>query len=201
MNNTAACTLSRINMPNPEGFEVLVTQSNLPGHSRKLLTVACYLPPNYSVQRGRDALCHIEDTVLELKRKYRDPFILIGGDFNQWAIDDALQEFPDIREADVGPTRKDRCIDRVFTNFGRSIKESGTVPPLEPEPGTQGTCSDHRVAFIKACLPRVRTFEWVTYQYRYYNEEAVLRFGEWLACRDWVDVRDAVGSNKKAELY
>ena len=47
------------------------------------------------------------------------------GDFNQWPVQEALQDFPDITEADVGPTRKDRCIDRVFTNFGRSVVESG----------------------------------------------------------------------------
>ena len=121
VHNTASCTLERIDLPNPGGFEVLVTLSNLPGHSRKLLTVACYLPPNYNVRRGKEALDHIEDVVLEIKRQYRDPFIMVAGDFNQWRIQDALQDFPDIREAQVGPTRKDHCIDRIFSNFGRSI--------------------------------------------------------------------------------
>ena len=98
VHNTAACSLERIHLPNPGEFEVLVTLSSLPRHSRKLLTVACYLPPNYTVARGREALDHIENVVLELKRKYKDPFMLITGDFNQWPIQDALQEFPDIRE-------------------------------------------------------------------------------------------------------
>ena len=90
VSNTATCSLTRLDLPNPEGFEVLVTSSNIQGYSRKLLTVACYLPPNYPVQRGKEALNHVEDTVLELKRRYKDPFIIVGGDFNQWAIDDAL---------------------------------------------------------------------------------------------------------------
>ena len=64
----------------------------------------------------------------------------MGGDFNQWAIDNALQESPDLREANVGPTRNDRCIDWLFTNFGRSVEESGTVPPLEPEPERSPHC-------------------------------------------------------------
>ena len=58
--NTAACSLSRVDLPNPGSFEVLVTISNLPGYARKLLTVACYLPPNYLIQRGRDALRHMK---------------------------------------------------------------------------------------------------------------------------------------------
>ena len=125
VHNTATSSLTRLDLPNPGGFEVLVTMSNLQGHSRKLLTVACYLPPNYNVQKGREALSHIEDVVLELKRRYKDPFIVVGGDFNQWVIHEALQDFPDLKE-DVGPTRNGRCIDRLFTNFGRSVVESGT---------------------------------------------------------------------------
>lgn len=117
IHNMSTCTLSRIDLPNPGEFEVLVTLSNLPGHSRKLITIACYLPPNYHVQRGRDALDHIKNVVLEVKRRYKDPFVLVTGDFNQWPVQDALQEFPDLREEAVGPTRNDRCIDRIFYQF------------------------------------------------------------------------------------
>ena len=201
VHSTSACTLTKLDMPNPGNFEVLTTLSNVPGHARKLLTVACYLPPNYNVQRGKDALEHIENVVIDLKRKYKDPFIIVAGDFNQWRVEDALQDFPDLREAPVGPTRNDRCIDRIFTNFGRAIQETGTVPPLEPEPGYQGTRSDHRIAFARADLPRNRTFEWVSYQYRYYNLEAVEEFGRWLAGKDWVDVVTAPDSNSKATAY
>ena len=157
VSNNTACTLKRIDIHNPGNFEVLVTLSTVPGYSRKLLTVGCYLPPNYPVPKGKEALEHIENVVRNLKSTYKDPFILVGGDFNQWDVAEALSDFPDIREADVGPTRKDRCIDRIFTNFGRSITESGTVPPLEPEPGHQGTRSDHRIAFVKAELPKSRS--------------------------------------------
>ena len=167
--NNTACSLKRINLPNPNGYEVMVSLSTLPGYTRKLLTVACYLPPNYPMPRGRGALEHVENVVRELKRTYRDPFIVVGGDFNQWDVGEAMLEFPDIREVDVGPPRKDKCIDRLFTNFSRSIAESETVPPLEPKPGHTGAKSDHRVAFLKAALPKERSFEWITYQYRYYN--------------------------------
>ena len=163
--------------------------------------MACYLPPNYNVHRGKEALEHIENIVIDLKRTYKDPFIMVTGDFNQWPVQDALQEFPDIREIDVGPTRGDRSIDRIFSNFGRAVTESGTVPPLEPEPGFSGTRSDHRIAFAKANMPRNRTFEWVTYQYRFYNQEAVKDFGTWLAGKDWADVAATTGSNQKAEVY
>ena len=107
----STCSLKKLDVPNPENFEVLATLSTLPGYSRKLLTVACYLPPNYPWARGREALDHIEDVVREPKKTYRDPFMVVGGDFNQWSIGEALS---DLRGGDVGPTRKDRCIDRLL---------------------------------------------------------------------------------------
>ena len=118
------CSMKEVVMDNPENYEVLVTSANLPGYSRKLITIACYIPPGYTVARGRGALEYVEDVVLEVKRRFRDPFIVIAGDFNQWEIGGSLVEFPDIREANVGPTRKDKVLDRIFTNFGRSQLES-----------------------------------------------------------------------------
>ena len=66
--------------------------------------------------------------IIELKRTYRDPFIVVGGDFNQWKIDEALVDFPDLKEAEVGPTRKDRCIDRLLVN-NLSMHRSFLVGP------------------------------------------------------------------------
>ena len=57
------------------------------------------------------------------------------------------------------------------------------------------------MASVRAHLPKNRTFEWTTYQYRYYNDQAVGEFGAWLATKDWTGVACAVGSNDKANLY
>lgn len=52
--NNSACTLRRVDLPNPGQFEVIVGLSTLPGYSRKLLTVGCYLPPTtLSPRAGR----------------------------------------------------------------------------------------------------------------------------------------------------
>ena len=196
-----ACNMSKIEFPNPGGFEILVTLGNLPGHKEKLIIIACYLPPNYTVPRGKAALAYLEDIVVEVKRRYQDPFIIVTGDFNQWPVHQTLQEFPDLIEADVGPTRKDRCIDRMFLNFSCAVVASGTVPPLEVEPGTPGTKGDHRVAYVSALLPKVRTYHWESYSYRCQSPEAEKEFGAWLAGFDWAELASMVGSNPKAEYY
>ena len=53
--------MKEMKLENPENYEVLVTAANLPGHSRKTINVACYLPPNYPITRGREALEYIEE--------------------------------------------------------------------------------------------------------------------------------------------
>ena len=153
------------------------------------------------VARGKGAVQYLEDVLREVKRRYKDPFIAIAGDFNQWKAEDAVCDFPDVREADVGHTRKDKCLDRIFTNFGRSGTESGTVPPLDVDPGHPGAPSDHRITFVRASLPRMRSFEWISYSYRRFSEESAKDFGAWLAHFDWAPQTVLNGSNAKAEFY
>ena len=86
-----------------------------------LVVVVCYLPPGYNAARGKAALGYITDTVLEMKVKYKDPFIFIGGDFNQWDISEAFEDYQNAAEVEVGPTRGGRCIDRIFVSFHESV--------------------------------------------------------------------------------
>ena len=158
-------------------------------------------PPNYPVPRGRAAVAYIEDVILEMKRWYKDPFLVVGGDFNQWPLQNALDEFPDLNEVDVGPTRKDRWIDRIAINFSRALRASGAVPPLKVEPRMQGTKSDHRVPYVKASLSRVKNYHWESYSYRYRSPDAVAGFGKWLAGLHWAELAAMVSSNPKAECY
>ena len=173
------CTMREVSFANPEECEVLVTAGSLPGYSRMIIVIAAYLPRGYDVARGHGAVAYIEVIIREVKRNYRDPFVLLGGDFNQWEVQEAVEEFADMKESAVGPTRNGRCIDRIFTNFGRAELENGGV-----EVGSQGCDSDHRIVFTQARLLRLRSFEWTTHQYRYYNDESERNFRAWLAGYD-----------------
>ena len=126
-------SFKKVEIPNLQGFEILVAAGSIRGHSRKLLVLACYIPPSLTRQKGIAALDHITDTIVGLKRRFKDPYLVVVGDFNQWSIAIALADFPDIREAAVGPTRGRRSIDWLFMDMSRSITESGTLAPLETE--------------------------------------------------------------------
>ena len=120
--------LKKLDFKNEEDYEVLVGCGTVPGHSKKLIVVGVYMPPNYSQSKGLACLDYLSDVVIEIKRKYRDPYLVIGGDFNQWDVAGALQDYPDLREVSVGATRDDRQIDRLFSNFDQ-VEAFGTLPP------------------------------------------------------------------------
>ena len=63
-----AVTFKEVVIPNPDSFEVLVTIGNMRGHSRKIVVISCYIPPNYLTNRGKTCLEYISNTVIEVKR-------------------------------------------------------------------------------------------------------------------------------------
>ena len=137
---------------NEARYEVLICARSVPGHTRKYVVIACYIPPNYDRKRGAGAINFVRDCITNSKKHYKDPYILLAGDFNQWAVEEAVVEYPDMMEILFGSTRESRSIDRFFTNVGSLVPESGTLAPLETEADDKGNSmsSDHRVAY--ACL-------------------------------------------------
>ena len=144
---------------------------------------------------------YVEEVIIEMKRRVKDPYIVLAGDFNQWRPEEAVQEFTDIREVLGGPTRGSRRIDRVFTNF-EQLLDSGTLNPLQTD-GEDGHIrhSDHLIVHVTARLRRKEKYKWLSYSYRYYNKESAEKFGEWLLAKDWAALVQTPTSDKKAELY
>ena len=127
------CSLAEVHMGNPDNYEVMVAAGSVPGHSRKLVVIAAYVPPNYTRARGLGCLGYIAEVVLAMKRKYRQPYVVVAGDFNQWQVDQSLADFSYVDEVRVGPTRGSRAIDRIFVSIGQwdgTVVESGSLPPL-----------------------------------------------------------------------
>ena len=80
--------------------------------------------------------------------------------------------------------------------MSRAVHSSGTVPPLESQ-----APSDHRVVHVTFDLPRREAFEWVSYSYSYFTEEAQAVFGRWIVMHQWMEVITEQGSNAKAAAY
>ena len=189
----------RVDFPNPDAFEVLAAQFTLRGLKRKLFVVAAYMPPNYRVGRAKACLRHIRDLVLYIKNGNRDPYISLAGDFNQWQIQQAVEDYPDMVENSGGFTRKRRVIDRCLSNFSSNILSTKVLPPLETEASEAGTRrSDHNIVLTSAKLDRLKSPTWKKIVYRPYSEAAATKFREWVEGKSWDEVLAANGSNEKA---
>ena len=79
----STCTFRSIAIHNPQQFKVLAALGTVPGHPRKVLVLACYMPPGDNTLRGNSCLDFIQDLLVLLKRKYSNPYIILRGDFNQ----------------------------------------------------------------------------------------------------------------------
>ena len=194
----STCTFKPLKFSNPESFEVMAAIGNIPGHIRKMVAIAAYMPPGDAVGRGKACMEFVQNLIIKYKRKYNDPYFVLAGDFNQWKMEEYLEDFLDVKEVPVGNTRGDNCIDRIFTNIMESVTEAGTLPPLESE---DGKLSDHKIAYSICKIKRAAATKWVSYSYRYYNPESEALFKQWVVLNDWSSVLGAVGSNAKTEAY
>ena len=61
--------------PNPECFKVLPAEIKVENVSRTIYVVAVYLPPGYTVARGKACLQHVNDLVLHIKGLADNPYM------------------------------------------------------------------------------------------------------------------------------
>ena len=197
LTRSSTTSSKRLEIPNPENFEVLCSTLKIKGIGEKIVTVAVYIPPNYPRHRADACLDYVADVISEAKRQFVSPLIIVAGDWNQWPVAHVLQEHPDLTEVEHGPTRGDRKIDKFLVNFGRSVIESDTLPPLDDG---LGRASDHRIAYFKSVVrkqPVVKT----TYSYRHYTPEGAAKFKTWLSNCDFTDIISETDANKQVESF
>ena len=182
--------LKKIDLPGHD-FEIVFSVGKMPKFTRKFIAICIYMPPSMTVQSANSCLSYLVDSIIELKERYRDPFIAISGDFNSYDVAGHLADYPDLVLVKTGPTRKNRTIDLVFTNFPEQIVDSGTISPLVNDSGVP---SDHKVVYCSASLKRYEAYEWVTYSYMRQTDEGNARFKDWLLGQNWDEVYFAESS-------
>ena len=198
----AEINASEIPFQNPERFEVLPVQLTVKGVKQKVIVIGVYMPPGYTVARSKACIQHIKDLILTIKNKLNAPYICLAGDTNQWPIEQALDDYPDMVESSGGPTRGNRTIDRCFTNWPDDIKSTTVLPPVETEV-LENTVrrSDHSIVYLESKVPRIAPPNWQTFSVRPYSKEKAARFKEWISRVDWGPVFVASGSNAKTRHF
>ena len=78
----ARSQMSRIKLP-PTKNEIIAAIGRRVGQRRKIAVIAVYLPPAMRADQIRRCLKDTNDSILHIKHKYADPYILLAGDFNK----------------------------------------------------------------------------------------------------------------------
>ena len=194
--------LAEYDFPNPERYEVLAVTAKVANIKSKFYIIGVYIPPNYVVARGRACLNHINDLVLEIKRTAENPLIVLAGDFNQWDVQEALLDYPEVQEVLTPPTREDRRIDKIFTNFHDDISEAGCVPPLDAELlDGRRTESDHNIQYCCSEISIKEPIKWEVFTHRPYTESGADALVEDLSRENWIEVYNEPDTNSMAVRY
>ena len=125
------------------GFEILAAKGKINNNTRPVYVIVAYLPPSLSVRSSRHALETISDAILRMKLETNSPYIIVGGDFNGFDLEGAVEDYDDVSVLDSPPTRKAACLDLVATSIPECLISIG--PPLENE---DGVGSDHEILLV-----------------------------------------------------
>ena len=172
-----------------EGCEIVVGRGKFRDNTHPTYVISAYLPPGLrraALDKNIEAL---RNAVTKVKLKDRDPMIFIGGDFNNYNIDRAFEEFLDVRCVPSQPTRGDERLDLLYSNVTDWISKGKSLPPLD---AVGGAPSDHNVLAFTITVPHVHMFEWVTYRAREMTEKNKKKFHEEYCGVDWTGLLSSI---------
>ena len=163
-------------------FEVMCATGRVGKVDRRVVVFVAYVPPGMrsgDLERLRELLA-LE--VAAAKESYKDPIIVVNGDFNHRDVGHALGEVGDFDLLATDYTRGRSTIDLVYTNCAPNIKNSTTLPPLQ---AGGGALSDHKCFYVVAEFVPMKKYKWLVQWRRIRNAEREGAFARDLATRDW----------------
>ena len=196
---SATTNFKRYHLTNPNDFEIMAVSGSLRRVERKVFVLAAYIPPNYPVVKAKQCMKDIYNAIMDIKVRHSDPYIILAGDFNQFEMGKALEDFVDIWEVVSGPTRGDRTIDRVFSNLPPSpVTVSKILPPLENEELVQ---SDHSLVSVDSSILCKEPSTWRVHSYRKCTPAAEKKFIGDLNSVNWSSVLFKKGVESKVAEF
>lgn len=64
-------------------YEIVAAIGRRTGQRRKVAVIGAYLPPAMKAEQVKQCLREINDSIVHVKQKYADPYIIVAGDFNK----------------------------------------------------------------------------------------------------------------------
>ena len=141
-------------------FEVLCVTGRVGKIERRVVVFTVYVPPGIKASALDTLREQLAAEIAAVKVTYKDPIIVVNGDFNHRDIGGAISEVEKFDLVPTGPTRGTATIDLVYTNIADNINEVLNLPPLQ---SLGGVDSDHGGVFVGATFQPRKKFEWVVF--------------------------------------
>ena len=122
-----------------EGAEIISAKGRIIGDTRKLVIYSIYLPPNLKRAKVERINELVNEDITRMKTEYEEPIIILGGDFNQFGIDDCHKDIIDIETIKSPATRAGARIDLIASNINKYVVKTTTLDPLQ----NSESSSDH----------------------------------------------------------
>ena len=165
-------------------YEIITATGKIKNVKRPLFIACMYIPPKSRASSYHAALRHLSEVVHQAKKNTKDPYIIIGGDFNMYDLDECVGQFPDVEHIITGPTCGANELDRVATNgnvVGTKIRQ-----PLEDDSGRRK--SDHSVIHVNLDLQEPHKFRKRSFKFRKRTPEGDVQFEKMIIETDWTKI-------------
>ena len=163
-----------------------------------IIAAAFYSSSTKEFKPEKEALQnHILDNMEILSRKHARIAYVIGGDLNSDTLCD-LENLPSFKQAVNQPTRKDRVLDRLYTDL--EVDFCVINPPLAVQEASDGSDSDHHIPVVGLSLPKRKRKRWQTILRRKYTKEAAENFLADMTEMDWSVIDQQNTVDEKAKL-
>ena len=176
-------------------------------HDSKIQKIACCALYSKPDSRKKTLLLdHISDAFNILSTKYgRGLEFIIAGDTNDLNLDPILSLSPRCHQIVKDWTRMNppALLDPILTTMSNLYQIPECLEPLDADPDTNGSKSDHRIVIARAIntINNKSAREIRTINVRPFPQSGILKMKEWFVDQSWERVYEAETAHEKARIF
>ena len=188
-----------------EAVWAVITPKNVSNASKvqKIVIGSIYCKPD---SRKKSVLLdHISEVYSYMNSKYKKGLHwIIAGDTNDLKLESILQLNSNLKQVVQLPTRLNppRILDPIITSLSSYYQVPKCLPPLDPDPESNGKPSDHQMVTMTPISmvdnKSARFKKKITY--RPFNKQGLQKMQNWLSEQKWNEVLEEKDAHKKAEI-
>ena len=119
-------------------YELVCAKGRITNNTRPLFVLGIYIPPKMKAGAFAECMELVPEAILKIKAETKNPYIVLGGDFNRRNMETALDDYHDIAVLPTPLSRADTCLDVAAATFAEEVGEIEALPPLQTRPPLHG---------------------------------------------------------------